>query len=136
MSRSARRLSIRIPSTPAPASRSSAIRAILAGGIALHGGLARQLAASTALTCAVSNLPAAAALRPAGTAGLWAAVLATTIGANLVITGSVATLICRRVARDAGVALRPWLFTAAGAALAPAQLAVAIAGLLGTGVLR
>lgn len=113
----------------------SAIRAILAGGITLHGGLVRQFATGTALACAVSNLPAAAAIRPSGSAGLWAAVLATTIGPDLLITGSVATLICRRIARDAGAALRAWQFTAVGAALLPAQLAAAVIGLHLTGAL-
>ncbi|MGO9159563.1 MAG: hypothetical protein ACLP7J_02460 [Streptosporangiaceae bacterium] len=68
----------------------SAIRAILAAGLALRGGLAVQLIAGSALSCAVSNLPAAAALRPAGTAGLWAAILATAIGLGLLLTGSLA----------------------------------------------
>jgi arsenical pump membrane protein len=113
----------------------SAIRAILAGGIALHGTLVRQLATSTALACAVSNLPAAAAIRPSGTAGLWAAVLATTIGPNLLITGSVATLICRRIARDAGTTLSARQYTFVGALLLPAQLAAAVIGLHLTGAL-
>jgi hypothetical protein len=60
----------------------------------LRGGLAAQLIAGSALACALSNLPAAAALRPAGTAGLWAAILATAIGPGLLLTGSVAALIC------------------------------------------
>ena len=47
----------------------AAIRAILATGLALRGGLAVQLIAGSALSCAASNLPAAAALRPAGTTG-------------------------------------------------------------------
>ncbi|MGH3304189.1 MAG: hypothetical protein ACRDOK_21425 [Streptosporangiaceae bacterium] len=114
----------------------SAIRAILAAGITLRGGLAPQLTAGSALSAAVNNLPAAAALRPAGTAGLWAAILATAIGPGLLITGSVATLICRRIARDAGARLRAWQFTAIGAALVPAQLAVAVIGLHLTGALR
>jgi arsenical pump membrane protein len=113
----------------------SAIRAILAGGIALHGTLVRQLTTGTALACAVSNLPAAAAIRPSGTVGLWAAVLATTIGPNLLITGSVATLICRRIARDAGTTLRARQFTFVGALLLPAQLAAAVIGLHLTGAL-
>jgi Na+/H+ antiporter NhaD/arsenite permease-like protein len=113
----------------------SAIRAILAGGITLHGSLLRQLATGTALTCAVSNLPAAAAIRPSGTAGLWAALLATTIGPNLLITASVATLICRRIARDACTTLRARQFTFVGAALLPAQLAAAVVGLHLTGAL-
>ena len=98
----------------------SAIRAILAVGVALRGGLAVQLAAGAALACVVNNLPAAAALRPAGMAGLWAAILATAIGPGLLLTGSVATLICRRIARDACAALRAWQFTAIGSARAPA----------------
>jgi Na+/H+ antiporter NhaD/arsenite permease-like protein len=114
----------------------SAIRAILAVGVALRGGLAVQLAAGSALACVVNNLPAAAALRPAGTAGLWAAILATAIGPGLLLTGSVATLICRRIARDAGAALRAWQFTAIGSVLVPAQLAAAVSGLHLTGALR
>ena len=114
----------------------SAIRAILAVGVTLRGGLAVQLAAGSALACVVNNLPAAAALRPAGTAGLWAAILATAIGPGLLLTGSVATLICRRIARDAGAALRAWQFTAIGSVLVPAQLAAAVIGLHLTGALR
>jgi arsenical pump membrane protein len=114
----------------------AAIRAILAAGIALRGGLAVQLAAGSALSCVVNNLPAAAALRPAGTAGLWAAILATAIGPGLLFTGSVATLICRRIARDAGAALRAWQFTVIGSVVVPAQLAAAVIGLHLTGALR
>jgi Na+/H+ antiporter NhaD/arsenite permease-like protein len=114
----------------------SAIRAILAAGLTLRGGLAAQLAAGTALASALNNLPAAAALRPAGTTGLWAAVLATAIGPGLLLTGSVATLICRRIARDAGAALRAWQYTAIGAVLVPAQFAAATAGLYLTGALH
>lgn len=114
----------------------SAIRAVLAAGVALRGGLAVQLAAGSALACAVNNLPAAAALRPPGTAGLWAAVLATAIGPGLLLTGSVATLICRRIARNAGVTLRAWQLTAIGSVLVPAQLAAAVLGLHLTGALR
>jgi hypothetical protein len=53
----------------------SAIRAILAVGVALRGGLAVQLAAGSALACVVNNLPAAAALRRCGAAALAAAVI-------------------------------------------------------------
>jgi Na+/H+ antiporter NhaD/arsenite permease-like protein len=110
----------------------SAIRAILAAGIVLRGGLAAQLAAGSAVTAVASNLPAAAALRPAG----WSAVLATAIGPGLVITGSVATLIRRRIARDAGAKLRALQFSLIGSALLPAQLAAAVIGLHLTGALR
>lgn len=114
----------------------SAIRAVLVAGVALRGALAIQLIAGSALACAVNNLPAAAALRPAGTAGLWAAILATAIGPGLLLTGSVATLICRRMARDAGTTLRAWQFTTIGSVLVPAQLAAAVIGLHLTGALR
>jgi hypothetical protein len=114
----------------------SAIRAILAVGITLRGGLAAQLIAGSALASVVNNLPAAAALRPAGTAGLWTSILATAIGPGLLLTGSVATLICRRMARDVGAVLRAWQFTAIGSVLVPAQFAAAVIGLHLTGVLR
>jgi Na+/H+ antiporter NhaD/arsenite permease-like protein len=52
------------------------------------------------------------------------------------ITGSVATLICRRMARDGGAAMSVWRFTAMGAALLPLQLATAALGLRLTGALR
>jgi Na+/H+ antiporter NhaD/arsenite permease-like protein len=80
----------------------SGIRALLGPGLALHGSFTGQLAAGALLACAASNLPAAAAMLPAGAPGLWAAILATTVGPNLLITGSVATLITRRLARDGG----------------------------------
>jgi arsenical pump membrane protein len=113
----------------------SGIRALLGTGLALHGSFIGQLADGTMLACAVGNLPAAAAIVPAGTPGLWAAILATTIGPNLLITGSVATLITRRIARDAGVRLTIWQFSALGLALVPAQLAAATLGLHTVGVL-
>lgn len=114
----------------------SAIRAILAAGIGLQGGLAGQLAVGSAVTAVANNLPAAAALRPAGWPGLWAAILATAIEPGLLITGSVATLICRRIARDAGAKLRAVQFSLIGSALLPAQLAAAVLGLHLTGALR
>ena len=114
----------------------SAIRALIGTALVLHGSFIRQLAVGSTLAAAVSNLPAAAAMQPAGTAGLWAAILATTIGPNLLITGSVATLISRRIARDGGARLGAWRFSAIGAALLPAQLAAAILGLHLAGALR
>ncbi len=114
----------------------SAIRALLAAGLRLGGGSAAQLAAGSALAAGLNNLPAAAALRPAETAGLWAAILATAIGPGLLLTGSVATLICRRIARDAGVTLRAWQYSAAGAVLVPVQLIAAVIGLHVTGALH
>lgn len=114
----------------------SGIRALLGPGLALHGSFTGQLAVGALLACGASNLPAAAAILPAGAPGLWAAILATTVGPNLIISGSVATLITRRVARDAGARLTIWQFSAIGIALVPAQLAVAALGLHVIGVLR
>jgi Na+/H+ antiporter NhaD/arsenite permease-like protein len=113
----------------------SGIRALLGTGLALHASFTSQLADGAMLACAASHLPAAAAIVPAGAPGLWAAILATTIGPNLLITGSVATLITRRIARDAGARLTAWQFSAIGAALIPAQLAAATLGLHIVGVL-
>ena len=113
----------------------SGIRALLGPGLALHGSFVAQLAGGTILACAAGNLPAAAAMVPAGPPGLWAAILAATIGPNLFVTGSVATLIARRIARDGGARLGVWRFSAVGAALVPAQLAAAALGLHLTGVL-
>jgi Na+/H+ antiporter NhaD/arsenite permease-like protein len=114
----------------------SAVRALLGPGLTLHGGFAGQLAGGAVLAAVANNLPAAAAILPARTAGLWAAILATAIGPNLLATGSVATLIARRIARDGGATLTVWQFSAIGAALVPAQLAAAALGLHLTGVLR
>jgi arsenical pump membrane protein len=114
----------------------SAIRALLGPGLALHDGFTGQLAGGTMLACAAGNLPAAAAMVPAGPEGLWAAILAATIGQNLLVTGSVATLIARRIARDGGAGLGAGRFSAVGAVLVPAQLAAAVLGLHVTGALR
>jgi Na+/H+ antiporter NhaD/arsenite permease-like protein len=112
----------------------SGIRTLLGAGLALHGSFAGQFAEGAMLACAASNLPAAAALVPAGTPGLWAAILATTIGPNLLVTGSVATLITRRIARGGGARLTVGQFSAAGAVLVPAQAAAAALGLHIVGV--
>lgn len=113
----------------------SAIRALLGTGLMLPGSFIGQLVTAALLVTATSNLPAAAAILPAGMPGLWAAILATTIGPDLLATGSVATLITRRIARDGGAQLSSWQFSAIGLALVPAQLAAAALGLHLTGVL-
>ena len=113
----------------------AAIRALLGTGLALHGSFTSQLTSEALLAAAINNLPAAAAILPAGTPGLWAAILATTVGPGLLVTGSVATLISRRIARDGNVGFSAWQFTAIGLALVPAQLAAATLGLHITGVL-
>lgn len=91
--------------------------------------------------------PRASSARPSGRAALdlvpmfaaasaIRAILATAIGPGLLLTGSVATLICRRIARDAGAVLSAWQFTAVGSVLVPAQLAAAAIGLHLAGALR
>ena len=114
----------------------SGIRTLLGTGLAFHGSFTGQFTDGAILACVTSNLPAAAAIVPAASPGLWAAILATTVGPNLLITGSVATLIARRIAHDAGAKLTAWQFSAVGIALVPAQLAAAALGLHITGVLR
>ena len=113
----------------------AAIRALLGTSLAPHGSFTGQLTGEALLAAAISNLPAAAAILPAGTPGLWAAILATTVGPGLLVTGSVATLITRRIARDGNTRLSAWQFSAIGLALVPAQLAAATLGLHITGVL-
>jgi arsenical pump membrane protein len=112
----------------------AAIRALL-GGLTLAGGFTSQLTAGVLLAATVNNLPAAAAIVPHGTAGLWAAILATTIGPGLLVTGSVATLITRRIAGDSNTRFSAWHFSAIGLILVPAQLAIATLGLHITGAL-
>jgi Na+/H+ antiporter NhaD/arsenite permease-like protein len=114
----------------------SAIRALLGSGLVLHGTFVEQLASGSVLASALNNLPAAAAVRAVGSTGRWAAILAMAVGPNLFITGSVATLICRRIARDGGAAMSVWRFTAMGLALVPLQLAAASLGLRVAGALR
>ena len=107
----------------------AAIRALLGTGLALHGSFTGQLTSEALLAATINNLPAAAAIVPAGTPGLWAAILATTAGPGLLVTGSVATLITRRIAHDGNARLSAWQFSAIGLALVPAQLAAATLGL-------
>jgi Na+/H+ antiporter NhaD/arsenite permease-like protein len=114
----------------------SAIRGLLPAGVVLHGGFIERVAVGSAFGAAANNLPAAAAVHSAGTNGVWAAVLAMSVGPNLLITGSVATLICRRIARDGGVMVSARTFMELGAFLVPLQLAAAFLGLLFTGAVR
>jgi Na+/H+ antiporter NhaD/arsenite permease-like protein len=58
------------------------------------------------------------------------------IGPNLFLTGSVATVICRRIAREGGADLDPLRFTLVGLALVPLQLAAGAVGLLASGALH
>jgi Na+/H+ antiporter NhaD/arsenite permease-like protein len=111
----------------------TAIRALLRVAIVLRGGFARQAAMGTLLAAGVNNLPAAAAVHPIGNSVPWAAILAMAIGPNVLLTGSVATLICRRIARDGGVKFGAARFSLLGIAVTPLQILVAVVGLHATG---
>jgi Na+/H+ antiporter NhaD/arsenite permease-like protein len=107
----------------------TAIRTLLAGGIEIPGRFFEQAGVGSLLAAGVNNLPAAAAVHAASASGAWAGVLSMAIGPNLFLTGSVATVICRRLAREGGVELDPVRFSLVGLALTPLQLTVAFAGL-------
>ena len=107
----------------------SAIRGLLAGGLTLHGGFVAQFVVASLLAAGANNLPAAAALGAPATAVPWAAIWAMAMGPNLLITGSVASIICRRVSLDLGVRFESGTFSVLGAAMLPLQFLAAWAGL-------
>ena len=112
-----------------------AIRALLDGGLHLDGDWLAQLGMATGLAAGANNLPAAAAVVVSGAASRWAAVLGLAIGPNLLLTGSVASLISRRIARDGGGGFGAARLSLLGAALLPLQLLLATTGLRLTGAL-
>ncbi len=106
----------------------AALRPVLPGGSSLPALLA-VAALAAALAATVNNLPAVLVLLPlvaapgAGPGAVLAVLIGVNIGPNLTYTGSLATLLWRRVLRefDADVAL--WEFTRLGvAAVVPALL--------------
>lgn len=107
----------------------SSIRALLAGGLALHGGFLAQFAVGSLLAAAVNNLPAAAAVQTSASGVPWAAILSMAMGPNLLVTGSVASIICRRSALDHGVRFESVAFSVLGAIMLPVQFVAACAGL-------
>lgn len=106
-----------------------AIRALLDGGIHLGGSWLAQLGMASGLAAGVNNLPAAAGVIVTGGVSRWAAVLGLAIGPNLLLTGSVASLISRRIARDHGVGFGAASFSLLGFALLPLQFVLAVVGL-------
>jgi Na+/H+ antiporter NhaD/arsenite permease-like protein len=114
----------------------SAIRALLGTALVLTGGPIQQIAAGSLLAAGVNNLPAAAAVHAVGATGHWIAVLAMALGPNLLLTGSVASLICRQMAHEGQARFGVGTFTMLGTALLPIQLLVAFAGLMLTGAVR
>jgi Na+/H+ antiporter NhaD/arsenite permease-like protein len=112
----------------------SAIRALLgAVPLQLGSGMLRAAGVTAVVAAAVNNLPAAAAVAPSGTRAAWVAVLALAIGPNLLVTGSVATLIARQLARSQMASLPSLMFTLVGIAAVPVQMLVALVGLHVTG---
>ena len=107
----------------------SAIRALLGGGLTLHGGFVAQVVAGSLLAAGANNLPAAAALQTATNGVPWPAIWSMAMGPNLLVTGSVATIICRRSALDNGVRFESRTFSVLGAAMLPLQFLAACAGL-------
>ena len=107
----------------------SAIRALLGRGLQLHGGLVAQFVAGSLLAAGANNLPAAAAVGIPALDVPWAAILAMAMGPNLLITGSIASIICRRIALDLGVRFESGTFSALGVAILPLQFLAALAGL-------
>ena len=91
--------------------------------------LAAQFAVGSLLAAGANNLPAAAAVGIPALDVAWAVILAMAMGPNLLITGSIASIICRRIALDLGVRFASGTFSALGAAMLPFQLLPALAGL-------
>ncbi len=134
--RSEQRASLRMIADLAPSFVIAvAIRMLLGTGLVLHGGFFEQLVAGSALAAGVNNLPAAAAVHVVGGTALWAAVLAMAIGPNLLMTGSLAAVISRRIARESGATFSMVQFSALGLLVTPVQLAVAVIGLKLTGAI-
>jgi arsenical pump membrane protein len=107
----------------------SAIRSLLSGGLTLQGGFVAQFVVGSLLAAGADNLPAAAAVGTASAALPWAAIWAMAMGPNLLITGSLATIICRRSALDLGVRFDSRTFSLLGALMLPLQFLAACAGL-------
>jgi Na+/H+ antiporter NhaD/arsenite permease-like protein len=107
----------------------SAMRALLGGGITLRGGVVTQFLVGSLLAAGANNLPVAAVVRTATTAVPWGAICAMAMGPNLLVTGSIASIICRRSAIDLGVRFESSTFSLLGASLLPFQFVAAYVGL-------
>jgi arsenical pump membrane protein len=114
----------------------SSLRALVPRGIGIGTGFWSAAVGTSTLAAAMNNLPAAAAVHVTSPAAAWGAVAGLAIGPNLVLTGSVASVNVRRMAREGGVDLKLRTFTLVGLGLVPAQLAAAFVGLRLVGALR
>jgi arsenical pump membrane protein len=110
----------------------SALRPLVPAGTSLPA-LLGVAALAAALANVINNLPAVLILlplaAPTGPATILAVLLGVNIGPNLTYTGSLATLLWRRVLRQHGSGPSLWEFTRLGLLTVPAGLAIAVLAL-------
>jgi arsenical pump membrane protein len=110
----------------------SALRPLVPAGTSL-AALLGVAALAAALANVINNLPAVLILlplaAPAGPGAILAVLLGVNIGPNLTYTGSLATLLWRRVLRQHGSGPSLWEFTRLGLLTVPAGLAIAVLAL-------
>jgi arsenical pump membrane protein len=110
----------------------SALRPLVPAGTSLPA-LLGVAALAAALANVINNLPAVLILlplaAPGGPAAILAVLLGVNIGPNLTYTGSLATLLWRRVLRQHGSGPSLWEFTRLGLLTVPAGLAIAVLAL-------
>ena len=110
----------------------SALRPLVPTGISL-AALLGIAALAAVLANVINNLPAVLILlplaAPAGAGAILAVLLGVNIGPNLTYTGSLATLLWRRVLRQHGSGPSLWEFTRLGLLTVPAGLAIAVLAL-------
>jgi len=109
-----------------------ALRPLVPAGTSLPA-LLGIAALAAALANMINNLPAVLILlplaAPGGPAAILAVLLGVNIGPNLTYTGSLATLLWRRVLRQHGSGPSLWEFTRLGLLTVPAGLAIAVLAL-------
>ena len=109
-----------------------ALRPLMPAGTSLPALLAIA-ALAAALANVLNNLPAVLVLLPlavpSGPGAILAVLLGVNIGPNLTYTGSLATLLWRRVLRQHGSGPSLWEFTRLGLLTVPAGLVIAVLGL-------
>jgi arsenical pump membrane protein len=109
-----------------------ALRPLVPAGTSLPA-LLGTAALAAALANVMNNLPAVLVLlplaAPAGAGAILAVLLGVNIGPNLTYTGSLATLLWRRVLRQHGSGPSLWEFTRLGLLTVPAGLVIAVLSL-------
>ncbi len=109
------------------------LRALIPDGLGVGSGFWSAAWKTSTLAATVNNLPAAAAVHAATSSASWGAVAGLAIGPNLILTGSVASVIVRRMARESGVDLPVLRFTVIGLGVVAVQLTAVFVGLRLTG---